>query len=179
MKHALRCLAEGDQIALRNMNFGPREIQALREMTLADLYRVESLRAHCIRIALNREVYWPMVDHLRSGTDDCQGQNLNTVDPKVQNLHPQNLKAGCCSSSYLYKTTTTTPTTQEEKRHKFGIAGENNAPLIYPKRLCDNQRGLADRYLATVSAQSRQAILDELEGRFRAGKKGCRRFMTR
>ncbi len=65
LMYALRCLAEGDQVALRNMNFGPREIEALREMTLADLYRVESLRAHCLRIALNREVYWPMVEHLR------------------------------------------------------------------------------------------------------------------
>jgi len=65
LMYALRCLAEGDHIALRNMNFGPREIEALREMTLADLYRVESLRAHCLRIALNREVYWPMIDHLR------------------------------------------------------------------------------------------------------------------
>ena len=65
LMYALRCLAEGDQIALRNMNFGPREIEALRAMTLADLYRVESLRAHCLNIALNREVYWPMMDHLR------------------------------------------------------------------------------------------------------------------
>ena len=65
LMYALRCLAEGDQIALRNMNFGPRETQALREMTLADLYREESLRAHCLNIALNREVYWPMMDHLR------------------------------------------------------------------------------------------------------------------
>lgn len=65
LMYALRCLAEGDQIALRDMNFGPHEIQALREMTLADLYRVESLRAHCLSIALNREVYWPMMDHLR------------------------------------------------------------------------------------------------------------------
>jgi len=65
LMYAMRCLAEGDQIALRHMNFGPREIEALREMTLADLYRVESLRAHCLKIALNREVYWPMVDHLR------------------------------------------------------------------------------------------------------------------
>lgn len=65
LMYALRCLAEGDQVALRNMNFGPREIEALREMTLADLYRVESLRAHCLSITLNREVYWPMMDHLR------------------------------------------------------------------------------------------------------------------
>jgi hypothetical protein len=66
LMYAIRFLAEGDQTALRNMNFGPREIDALREMTLADLYRIESLRAHCLEIGLNRQVYWPMMDHLRA-----------------------------------------------------------------------------------------------------------------
>ena len=65
LMYAIRCLAEGDQSALRNMKFGPPEIEALREMSLADLYRIESLRAHCLEIALNRQVYWPMIDRLR------------------------------------------------------------------------------------------------------------------
>ncbi len=65
LMYAIRCLAEGDHIALRNMNFGPREIEALREMSLSDLYRVESLRVHCLKIGLDRQVYWPMMDHLR------------------------------------------------------------------------------------------------------------------
>ncbi len=64
LMYAMRCLAEGDQAALRNMNFGVKEIEALREMRVADLYRVESLRAHCLEIALNRQVYWPMIEHL-------------------------------------------------------------------------------------------------------------------
>jgi len=64
LMYAMRCLAEGDQTALRNMNFGIKEIEALREMRVADLYRVESLRAHCLEIALNRQVYWPMIEHL-------------------------------------------------------------------------------------------------------------------
>ena len=65
LMYAIRCLAEGDQSALRDMNFGPREIEALREMHLSDLCRAESLRAHCLDIGLNRDVYWPMIDHLR------------------------------------------------------------------------------------------------------------------
>jgi hypothetical protein len=64
LMYAMRCLAEGDQAALRNMNFGVKEIEALREMRVADLYRIESLRAHCLEIALNRQVYWPMIEHL-------------------------------------------------------------------------------------------------------------------
>jgi hypothetical protein len=64
LMYAMRCLAEGDQAALRHMNFGIKEIEALREMRVADLYRIESLRAHCLEIALNRQVYWPMIEHL-------------------------------------------------------------------------------------------------------------------
>jgi len=66
MLYAIRCLAEGDQSALRSMNFGPREVVALREMNLGDMCHIETLRAHCLRIALNREVYWPMVAHVRN-----------------------------------------------------------------------------------------------------------------
>ena len=29
--YAMRCLAEGDHVALHNMKFGPREIEALRD----------------------------------------------------------------------------------------------------------------------------------------------------
>jgi len=64
LMYAMRCLAEGDQTALRDMNFGIKEIEALRELRVADLYRIESLRAHCLEIGLNRQVYWPMIEHL-------------------------------------------------------------------------------------------------------------------
>lgn len=63
--YAVRCLAEGDQQALRSMNFGPRELDALQDMNLADLYRADVLRVHCLNIDLNKEVFWPMLAHLR------------------------------------------------------------------------------------------------------------------
>jgi len=63
--YAVRCLAEGDQLALRGMNFGPQEVEALRAMSLADLYRLESLQAHCLDVRLNRAVYWPLMEHLQ------------------------------------------------------------------------------------------------------------------
>ncbi len=62
--YAMRCLAEGDQSSLRHMNFGVKEIESLRQLHVADLYRIGSLRAHCLDIALNREVYWPMIGNL-------------------------------------------------------------------------------------------------------------------
>ena len=67
--YAMRCLAEGDQHALRAMQFGPKEIEALRELNLADLYRVGSLKAHCLAIRLDRDVFWPMLAHLRAARE--------------------------------------------------------------------------------------------------------------
>jgi hypothetical protein len=65
LRYAIRCLADGDRESLRAMNFGPKEIEALRGMHLADLPRLESLGAHCLEIDLNRDVYWTMVAHLQ------------------------------------------------------------------------------------------------------------------
>ena len=67
--YAVRCIAEGDQHALRSMNFGPKEIDALRELSVEDLYRVDTLQVHCLRIALNRQVYWPLVGHLQASRE--------------------------------------------------------------------------------------------------------------
>ena len=87
LMYAIRCLAEGDHPALRYMNFGPREIEALRHMRLADLYRVESLRAHCLEIGLNREVYWPMIDHLQQQRQSEEWQQaLITADAPLEML---------------------------------------------------------------------------------------------
>jgi hypothetical protein len=68
--YAMRCVAEADQHALRGMQFGPKEIEALRELNLADLYRVGSLQAHCLDIHLNRDAFWPMMAHLRGARED-------------------------------------------------------------------------------------------------------------
>ncbi len=74
LMYAIRCLAEGDYPALRRMRFGPKEIEALREMSLSDLYRVASLRAHCLEIRLDQQVYWPMMDHLQQQRESEETQ---------------------------------------------------------------------------------------------------------
>ena len=65
MLYAVRCFAEGDVPALHDMNFGPKEIGALREISMSDLFRARELTAHCLQVRLNRDVYWPMLEHLR------------------------------------------------------------------------------------------------------------------
>lgn len=85
LMYAMRCLVEGDQSALRNMNFGPKEMEALQSMNLADLYRVDTLRAHCLEIQLNRHVFWPMVDHLREQRESEEiQQQLISVDAPLE-----------------------------------------------------------------------------------------------
>ncbi len=64
--YAMRCFVEGDHSALRCMAFGPREIDALRDMNVTDLHRIGRLRSHCLNIELNRAVYWSMIEHLRA-----------------------------------------------------------------------------------------------------------------
>jgi hypothetical protein len=102
-------------------------------------------------------------------SDLDQNQKSNLEDHRVRNSVHQKSNPGSCSSSDLIKTTTTTETA---KRIEVPVAGKDDRPLIYPKRLSDNQRELAGRYLSQVSAYQRQLVLDELEGRFRSEKKG-------
>jgi hypothetical protein len=81
LRYAIRCLADGDRESLRAMNFGPKEIEALRGMHLADLPRLESLGAHCLEIDLNRDVYWTMVAHLqRERTAEALQHDLIKAD---------------------------------------------------------------------------------------------------
>ena len=53
-------------------------------------------------------------------------------------------------------------------------AGEHGEPLVYPRRLGENQRDIANRYLFALAPEDRQPILDELEGRFQAEQKGMK-----
>lgn len=85
MMYALRCLQEGDQSALREMNFGPAEVQALQDMSMGDLCQLETLRAHCLQVALNREVYWPMMAQLKRRRESEELQHaLITADASLE-----------------------------------------------------------------------------------------------
>lgn len=63
--YAVRCLAEGDQPALRSLNFGPREVEALKDMQFSDLGRLDTLHAHCLTVTLDRENFWAAIGRLR------------------------------------------------------------------------------------------------------------------
>ena len=46
--------------------------------------------------------------------------------------------------------------------------------LVLPARLKENQRALTARYLATIPAEHRQPVLDELAGRLQAEQQGAK-----
>ncbi|MCB1717465.1 MAG: helix-turn-helix domain-containing protein, partial [Candidatus Competibacteraceae bacterium] len=84
-----------------------------------------------------------------------------------------------CSSDYKKTTTTTTTTNTDADKKAFSESSASGSlpadqALIYPPRLSDNQKLLADRYLATINPEDRQLVLDELQGRLSSEQKGMK-----
>ena len=67
--YAIRCGAEGDYAALRQMQMGDREIDEMKRIGIRDLYNAGSLRSHCVSIQLNRDVFWSMIRYMRAQTE--------------------------------------------------------------------------------------------------------------
>lgn len=137
-----------------------------RRMQAAEAIQQDSPRRY---FAFSAKVMTQLRNVVSEDAADHRDQNSKADETGLQFSNPQNSKSSSCSS-YINKTTTT-KTTDEIK-----IAGplDGEQALIYPRRLSENQRELADRYLKSVPAISRQSILDELEGRFRSEQKGMK-----
>lgn len=78
-----------------------------------------------------------------NNTKNTDPQNLNPQKLSPQKLSPRNLKAARKTRS-----------------------------LIYPRRLSEEQRKVADRLLNQFSVNEQQRLLDEMEGRIRAEQQG-------
>ena len=137
-----------------------------RRMQAAEAIQQDSPRRY---FAFSAKVMTQLRNVVSEDAADHRDQNSKADETGLQFSNPQNSKSSSCSS-YINKTTTT-KTTDEIK-----IAGplDGEQALIYPRRLSENQRELADRYLKSVPAAARQSILDELEGRFRSEQKGMK-----
>ena len=113
-------------------------------------------------------------------------KNSAETSASAQSAQDQNSKAekkehysSRCSSNY--KKTTTTTTTQNTNQEERGFSESNSSTppstervLIYPPRLSENQKHLADRYLAMIDPDDRQLVLDELQGRLESEQKGMK-----
>jgi hypothetical protein len=111
-------------------------------------------------------------------TDDVLQQLANQPEqPAIATVEDQdqNSKAvrehrveGCSSSNTLKTTTTTT----NNLTTKFGASCK--PPLTFPARLSDNQKALAEKYLARIPVALHQPLLDELIGRLQAEAYGAK-----
>ena len=95
-------------------------------------------------------------------SENNQNQNSKTVEKS-------HYSSGC---SHNKLTTTTTPT--QNSVNNENVFSENTESLIYPRRLSNNQKVLADRYLAMIDPQEQQLVLDELQGRLASEQKGMK-----
>ena len=93
-------------------------------------------------------------------------KNQNQNSKTVEKTH---YSSGC---SHNKLTTTTTPT--QNNVNNENAFSENSESLIYPRRLSDNQKVLADRYLSMIDPQEQQFVLDELQGRLESEQKGMK-----
>ncbi len=175
LMYAMRCLAEGDQSALRNMNFGVKEIDALRDMRVADLYRIESLRAHCLEIALNRDVYWPMIQNLTE-----QRTMEDTIQTLISADAPQEMMLilfGLNQRDYtrLRRTLLVDPTVgrppelDEESSHRLweawsDLAEGEETGLLTPAQYLDIHRHTGISMRAIWNQTQRWAQYGNLEG---------------
>ena len=88
LMYAMRCLAEGDLRSLQHMQFDQKEVEALRELQMLDLSRVEAMKAHCLSIAFNRQVFWPMIDLIkRERKNDDLMNDLIEKDAPFDMMH--------------------------------------------------------------------------------------------
>jgi len=100
----------------------------------------------------------------RRGNAD-QDQNSKAVNSNLQNSK----SVSPCSSRYIYKTTTT-----ETGTKYCTLDPAELGKLVFPRRLKDNHRELAARYLARIPDNQRQPVLDELAGRLEATERGAK-----
>ena len=88
LMYATRCVAEGDQLALREMQFGEKELQAIANLNLLDLPKLEALKTHCLKIQLNQQVFWPIIEHLhRTREQEKTIQQLLLADAPLEMMN--------------------------------------------------------------------------------------------
>jgi len=108
----------------------------------------------------------PVAD--RSGVEHHRSQNSKAVKDDYY--------SSGCSSHYKKTTTTTTTVNSNSEESVLPVVSSSlpDKPLIYPPRLSDNQKLLADRYLNMIAPEDRQCVLDELQGRLESEQKGMK-----
>ena len=156
-------ISEGVDV-LAPVNVTERRILAVHALQQGRSQRYFSFTASVLARLSNRKSDVAEADH---------NQKSKPENHRLRNLSPQKSKSVGSSSCIYKKTTTTTKTEDSKKTAREANEDPQLATLVYPRRLDDNQRAMAARYLAVVPTDQRQSVLDELEGRIRAEQQGA------
>ncbi|HSH28955.1 MAG TPA: STY4526/YPO1902 family pathogenicity island replication protein [Thiohalobacter sp.] len=66
LRYITACLIECDWSALRDMEIGPREAQALQDISLTELIQLERrLAGHVLQVKVDRAAFWAVMDQIR------------------------------------------------------------------------------------------------------------------
>lgn len=125
-----------------------RRLEAARAIANPGAFRYFSFTPAVLKDLINAREATAEDDRLHELETAHQLQDLETV----------------CSSNLNITTTT----------QDLTAAPAREAEPVYPPGLTENQLLLARRYLERVPVSDRQAVLDELEGRLRAARKGAK-----
>ena len=157
-------ISEGVDV-LAPVNVAERRILAMHALQQGRSQRYFSFTAAVLARLSNRKSVVEEVD---------RNQKSKPEHHRLRILSPQKSKS-VGSSSCIYKKTTTTTKPEDSKKTTREVNEDPHlTTLVYPRRLDDNQRAMAARYLAVVPADQRQSVLDELEGRIRAEQQGAK-----
>lgn len=55
--YMIRCIGEGDLLALRQMNVGEKEVEQLKQIKVLDLHYIDMLKSHCLQVQLNQRIF--------------------------------------------------------------------------------------------------------------------------
>lgn len=116
------------------------------------------------------------ISHLKNLSAELSEQSDQHQNSKAE--MKQHYSSGC-SSDYKETTTTTSTRNTNNEEKAFSESSQSiplptDQALTYPPRLSENQKHLANRYLAMIGSENRQLVLDELQGRLESEHKGMK-----
>ena len=69
IRYAMQCMQESNWHALREMGFGPRECEAIANLTLAELSALEQrIHGHVLKVQLNPALLWQALEDIKQET---------------------------------------------------------------------------------------------------------------
>lgn len=80
LNYIARCNLEGDETSLRRMQIGRDELEAIGRLTVHDLQQLATMKVNCIKVRLETELFWSLLELLKKRQVDEDQINLLLVN---------------------------------------------------------------------------------------------------